>query len=708
MKKFIYPLMMLAALGTTACTNTKDDVINDDPSNKTAISFVGESRNTPITRAGFDDNTQIAMRIKSEAKDKQTLYTRIIASAAASNADYSSVAIDNNYMRYWDDAYGRDAHLSVYAIAVPGKIGVLNNSEKLENKLVENLQTKNTAGWFTESTDNEKISWKVSTTQTSTTLTDEDLTYSNNISQNGKGGAKSYNFKSNAYDIVKAGRLEFRYKDTTATRDPNGPGKFDQGHLLFKHALSRIVVNLKKGDGFGGNVFNFAENSNITIKGVPTSGTLDIEKGTWDTTGGSTGISMMANQTTTATDVAHSLMAQMLPGYVIDNNDTDVLEFVIDGNNYSVTNAMMLKALNGENSNATSITMEQGKKYMFDITVKKKTVDVTASIEPWDSIKATEQNLDNSRSTMTFYTNGVNTDAFDLYRLADSDKTSASNWFGNYTDKLSLSANPTDNKWTTNWYFENDASYYHFRSVNTGTDIKEDDSTTDDYFVIQSGGSDYLWGAPIIANSTIAYSTGDGYASIISPAIGSTSSAINLTKFHMMSNVNVVLRTTKTKNKVKLEEGSGTDLKKCKVSLTNFYADGHVKMGNGLVTPVDDKLVSVDIATPNAGITDDKDDNSYETTGAFTYYVVPQVLARTTGVNPKVGLTIETPDGNKYFIKDMSSITEKVLNGGAIARWLPGRSYTYTFTLTKTGISDITASVEDWVKVKAEADVTLE
>jgi len=175
-----------------------------------------------------------------------------------------------------------------------------------------------------------------------------------------------------------------------------------------------------------------------------------------------------------------------------------------------------------------------------------------------------------------------------------------------------------------------------------------------------------------------------------------------------MSNINVVLRTTKTKNKVKLEEGTGTDLKKCKVTLTNFYANGQVKMGNGLVTPVDDKLVSKDFATPKEGITDDKDDNSYETTGAFTYYVVPQVLARTTGLNPKVGITIETPDGNKYYIKDLSSITENVLNGGAIARWLPGRSYTYTFTLTKTGISDITASVEDWVKVKAKADVTLE
>ena len=38
----------------------------------------------------------------------------------------------------------------------------------------------------------------------------------------------------------------------------------------------------------------------------------------------------------------------------------------------------------------------------------------------------------------------------------------------------------------------------------------------------------------------------------------------------------------------------------------------------------------------------------------------------------------------------------------AIVRWLPGRSYTYNFTLKKTGIDNITATVKDWEKVKAD------
>lgn len=706
MKKFFYPLMMFAALATTACTNTQDDITDTtDPSGKTPISFVGEATNAPAkTRAGFEAQTQIALHIRS-TKDAQNIReTRTVLNAladvtktAASISKIEEPSTDN--VRYWDDAFGRDAKLSVFAVAVPGTTDIKNGTD--QKTLVNHLTGD--ASWAT-GTLTESITWVVSSDQSTVgVIANEDLTYSNNIKKNGIGGVFEWDFSAVTPDYCSTatgGQMKFKYKDAN---QKDGPGKFDKGHLIFNHALSRITINVFKGKGFDNAPFTFTPNTNITIKGVPTSGTLDIENGTWNTSGGSTGITKMATATNQSS-ATFKLMAQMLPGFVIDGTDTDVLEFTIDNNKYSVTKAMMLSALNGTSGSATSITMGQGKNYVFNLTVDKKTVDVTASVEPWSDVDATNQNLDNSRGTMSFYTGGANsTDAFDLYRLADSGNTSATNWGGNYTDKLALSALTSGSSWTTSWFFENDASYYHFRSVNTGTKIKEDNTANDDYFDIQSGSNDYLWGAPIKSGSTIAYDTNTGYTSIISPAIGSTSSAINITKFHMMSNINVILRTTKTADAIVLQN---TQSKQCTVSLTYFYANGQVKIGNGLVTPTGGISASANLTAPTTTI--DETDNTYKKTEAFTYSVVPQALVRTSGENPKVGITIETPDGNKYYIKDLSAIPENVSGGSAIARWLPGRSYTYTFTLTKTGITNVTASVQDWVNVTAEKSVTLE
>ena len=66
MKKRFYPLIMAIALAATACNKaTEDSTETVDPSGKTAIAFSVEESHTPMTRAGFDKATKIAMRIKS-------------------------------------------------------------------------------------------------------------------------------------------------------------------------------------------------------------------------------------------------------------------------------------------------------------------------------------------------------------------------------------------------------------------------------------------------------------------------------------------------------------------------------------------------------------------------------------------------------------------------------------------------------------------
>ena len=129
MKKLFYPLTLALTLLATSCTNNQEDITNTtDPSGKTPISFVGEATTAPAkTRAGFEANTQIAMHIRSTKDKDNKKETRVLLTASEdktrNETSFSAIeAANSDYIRYWDDAYGRDAKLSVFAIAVPGKI----------------------------------------------------------------------------------------------------------------------------------------------------------------------------------------------------------------------------------------------------------------------------------------------------------------------------------------------------------------------------------------------------------------------------------------------------------------------------------------------------------------------------------------------------------------------------------------------------------
>lgn len=716
MKVLFYPLLVATAMVATACTNDlEDDIEVIDPSTKTAITFVGQDNSARITRAGFAEQTQIAMHIRSTKDNSNIRETRTYAIALKDEDpktdSYSSIeAPTDDNVRYWDDAYGRDANLSVFAVAVPSSIVAKNNNTNLLNLLAGN-ETWN------EGKLSEEIAWTVSADQSVASVIDaEDLTYSNNISADGKGGAKAYNYTTSSYSTIEDGQLLFRIKDTNF---PDGPGKFDQGNLKFDHALSRITINLIRGTGYADGSFTFATGTNVKILGVPTSGKFNIETAGWTTTA-SAGITKMAT-TTLATGAAYSLVAQVLPGYVInDNSDVNVLEFIIDDNKYFITQDMMFSSLNGKEgitqSTSSTITMEKGRNYVFNITVgKSKIINVTATLEPWIDVTAADQTMDNSHISLDLFTNGSGTasDNFDLYRLNDpsaqinTGASTAKNWAGNYTDKAGLTHQGT--KWITNWFFDNNKSFYHFRTVDQGTTIKESDTDEDDYFEIESGAQashDYHWGAPFISSTTspIQYDKAKGYTDFLSAAIGATNSTINLTELHMMSNINVVLRTTKTSNAVDLEVG--TD--QCEVTLTHFYANGQVKIGNGLVTTTGSLTASAAFTKPDAGI--DATDADYKKTGAFTFAAVPQALTRTSGDNLYVGITIKTPDNNQYYVVQKLSEIKATANGGSqnqvtdskIDFWYPNHSYTYTFTLTKAGINDVTCTVSDWVYVTTD------
>lgn len=762
MKKYFYALCMATALGAVGCSD--DEVPGElDNSMKTPIQFSmtdeGGSAITKagfMTRAGFARNTAIVMKMKSvhstNTSDVKYTVTNAVAGAENSEKKYSAVTFANSTsginQRYWDDAHGRNSQLSIFAVAVP-------NQPTASSQLT--LKGGTTTPWFTDTDENLKIDWKVTNTGTTAgNIDEEDLVYSNNIQdESTERGVVKWDFATASYTEytgedfttkLEAGTMQFRLKEAGKTE---GPGKFDTGHLNFKHALSRVTLNIKAADGFSTADYADGKVKEVHLNNVPYKGTFNVQDGAWTVT--TTGDVDLVKEAAPETNYNLKYTGQIVPEYVIhkDKDDVNMLQFTINNNVYYVTDAMVHTALDvtenasllDKETTSDNIVMKPGKNYVLNITVNKTKIEnITATLANWLPVTGNHtQNNAYLKFENFFVDKGSPCDKFDLYRIENkSPKPSttdgeyqAKNWYSGYStsERAELTPNPAgSNTWKTNWYFESNTHFYHFRTVNRDTKIKAGTEATEpkDYFEIKTGTDadcDYHWGAPMTPKGgDPKYDQDKGYEDFISYAIGATESTIKLQEFHMMSQVDIVLTTTSGADKVSLydeETKTGTTVK-----ITNIFQNGKVEMGRGLVSKTGDRSSYV-VKSP-------------ETTSADTYYqtkpvdgttpavskvykslVVPQSLTPDAGgADVYVGLEIQTPDKNMYYVvKKLSEITAGVTgadngynhtNGTAITRWYPGHHYTYTLTLKKTGIDKITCSLADWKKITGSSDVTLE
>lgn len=676
MKKLNYLMFAAAtAMFATSCSTDSLEALIPD-SEKTAIEFGGSS--AQVTRAGLSkaSETNVVMQIKSQKKgstgDNNVRVTRTMATASADNTyddtSLSTLSFLSAYQRYWDDAYGRDAELSVYAIAVPGKT---TDSKAAETKL-----TASTSTWSSEELSHD-VDWTVSTAQTNTTLADEDLIFSNNISGDNK--------------------MKFTLTDSN---DEDGAGKFDSGNLNFTHALSRITINLKRGAGFSGeNTFQFATGTNVSLNAMPVGGTLDLASGEWTTASTATVSSMYeasaitGSATNEYTD--YKLMAQVLPGKIYTDGDVNKeLSFTIDGNLYTISSDMMFDALNVAavkdkvtKLTDTNITLEKGLNYTFNITVNKTGVDVTASIQDWTPIEAENLDLTNDNIKVSVYdTENSHISDFELYRSVVDNE-------GNSDGTYASRGNAT-------WYYQDNQTYYNFRSTSNVTSLNSDLKS----FAMTAGSTDYQWGAPLKANAITAgatpkYDTENGYNDLIFGQIGATSSTINMTQFHMMSQVTVQLTSTAT------DDNQKVDLTGSKVYITRINKDGEVLMATGKITSSN---LQADLEmTPETNTT------SY----IYNMSVVPQTLVRGTSDADYIGIRIETASGKSiYYYEKLSDVkasdattSQNNTTGESISYWYPGHHYKYVFNILKTGVNGVTASLVDWTTVTGETqNISLE
>lgn len=765
------------------------------------------------------ENTQILMHIESQkGTESKWRFTKTQATAApeSGSVGYSIVSFPEVYRRYWDDAHGRNSLLSVYAVAIPNRSS-LSSSTAADNAIIEegDLTSAATGEWGADlaTAPTHTIKWTVSKSQTSATLYTEDLVYSNNIQADetlGKDGLYWFDYSNNTWTPGTAeahtptgesthgnGRMQFRLSNTS---DPASAGKFDKGHLKFNHALSRITINLVEGEGFNHSTdksdfkFTDATNKTVNLYAMNYGGTLDIKAGTWSNTtaitstdplriasGDHNSTSSTSGGTTTYTS-GYKCSAQVLPDYQFNNSSTvNVLDFTIDDNTYYIENKMLWKALNdnagalndgknGLDASATSYTMLQGKNYVFTITVDKKKIEsVTATVADWSNVAAANENINNAHVDFTTYVeNGTGktkvTSDLHLFRLPEvltdintSTAPDATAYSGAYTDEATASY--ASDKWSTNWFFENNKTAYHFRALNnvacygtSGSSHQSNFTSDKKAFNMYNGAitsNDYHWGAPFTtADGTKYYeynvADDEGFKALLHKGITSTKSTINITQLHMMSQINVIVRTTDkynngtsdvaASNSVLLENSSN----QCEVTLTRLYNHGTVDMGTG--------FISIDKATNTTGITNgikanepmtkpatgitsnDEaeasritiDGTKYTTkqTGVYTFNVIPQALKRGSATDTDedfyVGITIKTPDNNQYYVvKRLSEILATSISGtpsqnqtsgsatDKITYWYPNHKYIYTFTITKKGIEAITCTIADWTTVTA-------
>ena len=730
-------LMASSLLSATGCSDEEHEIIPDIPTEeKTPIelsvgSMGAESATRAITVAPDDNSklgtlpvgTALFMVMKSEKKNggsSSTKYAVTKGVTEAANESTKESPIDfsaDGCTRYWDDCYARDASLSVYAACCPGSTQTITIGGK-SNYPYFSMPT--TGAWSSDAVVLTIANWSVSANQTDATIKDEDLCYSNNIADN------------SSTSPYTDGRLKFTPSGTGTS------GTFAKGNLCFYHALSWITFEIKMGDGFTTEEFKFAEGTNIQLTGFYTSNTVfDIATG--DFTGAySSSIISMLSQRAAATDGSmFTLDARVLPTTEMSTDNKGDIDLTIAGNNYKLSKKDLLDKISLDdktNNMLESSKLKPGVHYIFTFKVSKTAVNISAKIVEWETVTAEELLPSNARIKLMLEERGeAVTTPLAIYRAEDNpqsitDSHDGYEWQKGYTANKNIFKDNGSGIWglENTWYWPNNMTYYHFRGVKPETETISTIADTDpthqncDFFALQSGTSytDKLWGATMrdkADNETadnfkfiydkdngfdVKNTDVDGNKSQIYQAIGPSDDHVKLTLFHMMSEVKFVLTTTGESDGNKVDLGS-SEGQYTTLELKNFYKDGRVLMGTGLVettgSVTESEIMSNTLTSSNK---------------ECSYGVVPQDL---TGVQ----VVITTADKNNYIVnlKDVlaTTVSENNIknpytadNTGEtikykIDRWYPGFKYTYTFKLTKKGI-EIKATVVDWETVEASDD----
>lgn len=785
MNRHLYHILALISLLGALASCSGDVCLNDEPNfpspdGKTPIELsVGgvDAPSTAVTRAVVTDGTGKTLR----AFTGQTrLFFAIVAEDGSGNKKYgfnygtaaavnnpavnskSAVTFPDNYL-YWDDAYARDSKVSVYSIAVANKERG-NVALTPGGSIVIGTESPGQAmiPFTTTSPGEPTFKWQIGVSdggsafkQDQTIFEWADLVFSNNI-----------------VNYTSTGGTDNRLKFHTDPRDGVMYHKFDQGELIYYHALTQFTIKIKCGDGFKGDGTDFKftntsgdactiPNNSFALNGFyGANGVFRVGNGEFDAMTDSN----LRNYTSIykASEVHqkesvgeyYTLKAYVFPGTDMTGSKNDAFSFVIDGNRYDVSLATLLTALQNGTTGGNAVVLSEileeskylkaGYNYEFIFTVgKSKINNITATVADWETTTSEDIQPSNAYINISLKRDegtAVNSadPEVDLYRAADPTVYTGNNyntwaqysWATGYTASgakaaLSQTSNNTvynalDASSSTQWYWPDNNTFYHFRTINKGLTVT---SGTNDVVSIYSGPindtypnpydagyistafadgkfNDYIWGAPFkseVASNTV-YSSTYGFCNNataasgqIYKAIGATLDNILLIQHHMMSDIYVDVETTTGTDAV--------DMSNTTVKLVRYAKEAKIQMGDGLITGHTNydgagTLMTSDVHAAAGSIP------AYD----FSYRVVPQSMTNSSnGAGTTVGLEITTSDGNVYKVLDLGQ--QKITDTETkITEWIPGKKYYYKFVLSKTGITKISATVVDWVNIIAADD----
>lgn len=789
-------LFFIVCAAFAACTDEVSSTLSPD-NGKTPIVLSIGGLDTPQERAttravitdgvgktlrAFTGQTRLffAMVAEDGSGNKKFGFNYGTAAGVSSPAvdSKSAITFPDNYL-YWDDAYARDSKVSVYSIAVANKERG-NVALTPGGSIVIGTESPGKAiiPFTTTSPGEPTFKWQIGDSDGGSAYKQDqnifewaDLVFSNNI-----------------VNYTSSGGTDNRLKFHTDPSDGDMYHKFDQGELIYYHALTQFTIKIKCGDGFKGDGTDFkftnttgvactTPNNSFGLNGFyGAEGVFRVGNGEFDAMTSSnlrnyTSIYKVNETHQKASSGEYYLMkAYVFPGTDMTGSKDDAFSFVIDGNKYDISSAMLYDAIKLGQTNVDKqgsspskvdasildeITIGEGGKklkagynYEFTFTVEKSKIkNITAQVVDWESINAEEQFPSNARITLNLEERGdalTSTDHFSFYRAAKDNTGAINDDYTTYDWKTgynTVGVTPTyvstpSAHWTTDWFWDSNLNYYHFRALakdNGSTKVVAPnsvvtDSDNGDYYALSHGETytDILWGAPMkdvepgnetSDAATLKWNYGptingfDGLdtkatdAHQIYKAIGPTRDAVKLILFHMMSNVTFNIKTTTGADKVDLGDGSVGNA--TTIRLEKIHTSGKLLMGNGLVLGT-----TADVANSNYTFTATPAPDGSGIVTWSNYGAIPQDLIN-------VILVITTPDHNQYKVKLWDSehpITATVTNNNIanpyeesstagkykINRWYPGFKYTYSFTLAKTGITNMQATIVDWENVSAD------
>lgn len=673
MRKDLYNILLCGSLLTlTGCssefTNT-DEFYNEQ--HPIELSIGGEALSsravvtdgTGKTLTALPANTCISMVMKSEysslsdasldysgVNKGKTLYTATQAKALATSSTENPVEFEYSNIRYWDDIHARSSKLSIWAVTVPG---------------VKSDQWGKTQTGWTETVIGTDLSWTIPANQTADIVKEKDLCFSNNIA-----------------DHTPAPGTDSRLKFNI---DPKG---FDQGKLVFYHALSKITVNLIEDEGFDHDEtlsdFKLLNNA-VTLKSNMLSGTFNVANGEFN------------SYTASKSDVTMACGAQTKEGYTLEALVMPKVElpeevsFSIDGNHFTVSKATLISKLkeNHAVADAWGGIMEAGKNYVFTFNIKMTDIKVTATVAEWETLEGTNYSpLINVEQSYGAEGNDFGK-GFSLYlSQGTNDEASLTDDFAKGTDVTFA-----DSKYTLNTplYWPNHQKHYLFRGVwplvgTTGTPITPTDKVGTKSIAVQNVPyevgtypSDLMLGYPRVDPENCPHDKNSAEKGICA-----TQGNIRMNFEYMMSQVEVNLSTSETNNSVKIDANTT-------VEIIGGYKEGFILFSNGSSDFTG--KTTADYAMSKADDTNKK----------YLDAIIPQPLE-----GLKFRITVTDTDGkqDKYEtvlgIKDI----EVGIDGGTkskISAWQPGKKYIYNLYITKTGIK-VTATLKDWETVTSDSN----